>query len=342
MNILEEIAKKTQERVALAKKKRPLEQLRTAAEQMAAAQKRGTAGIHDRAQQSGAADNHGREQQGGAAGSYGREQQGGAAGGHDRTPAKKAAARGGSFARALAAPGMSVICEVKKASPSKGVIAHDFPWLSIAREYEAAGAAAISCLTEPYWFLGSDRYLEEIARQTALPVLRKDFTIDEYMIYEAKLSGASAVLLICSLLDDGRLKAYGQLTRELGMDALTEAHTEAEVCRALDAGAGIIGVNNRNLKDFTVDIQNSRRLRALAGPEVIFVSESGIRTPEEVTALYENGTDAVLIGETLIRAPDKGAMLRWLTSGCKDRQKTADYKDGGKRQDVEAVNDDTH
>ena len=330
MNILEEIAKKTQERVALAKKKRPLEQLRTAAEQMAAAQKRAADGIH------------GKAQQGGTDGVHARVQQDGTAGGHDRTPARKAAARGGSFARALAAPGMSVICEVKKASPSKGVIAHDFPWLSIAREYEAAGAAAISCLTEPYWFLGSDRYLEEIARQTALPVLRKDFTIDEYMIYEAKLSGASAVLLICSLLDDGRLKAYGQLTRELGMDALTEAHTEAEVCRALDAGAGIIGVNNRNLKDFTVDIQNSRRLRALAGPEVIFVSESGIRTPEEVTALYENGTDAVLIGETLIRAPDKGAMLRWLTSGCKDRQKTEDYKDGGKRQDVEAVNDDTH
>lgn len=266
MNILEEIAKKTRERVAAAKETTPISVLREAAEAKLA---------------------------------------------------RNNDLRGGfAFAKALSAPGMSFICEVKKASPSKGIIARDFPWLSIAREYEAAGAAAISCLTEPYWFLGSDRYLEEIAAAVSIPVLRKDFTVDEYMIYEAKALGASAVLLICSILEDGQLRDFLQLAAALQMDALVEAHTEAELSRAVAAGAKIIGVNNRNLADFTVDIENSRRLRSLAPANVLFVSESGIKIPGDIAALYENGTDAVLIGETLMRAADKKAMLQYLAEKC--------------------------
>lgn len=214
-----------------------------------------------------------------------------------------------SFFDALAREGMSFICEVKRASPSKGLIAPDFPYLQIAAEYEAAGAAAISCLTEPYWFQGSDQYLREIAGQVSIPVLRKDFTVDEYMIYQARVLGASAVLLILSLLDDGQMQDYLALTRELGMDALVEAHDETEVERALALGANILGVNNRDLKTFTVDVENSLRLRRLAPPEVLFVSESGIRTHDDIQKLYDNGTNGVLIGETLMRAPDKKAML---------------------------------
>ena len=218
-----------------------------------------------------------------------------------------------SFLEALKAPGMSYICEVKKASPSKGLIASDFPYLDIAREYEAAGASAISCLTEPHWFLGSDQYLMEIASQVSIPVLRKDFTISPYMIYQAKAYGASAILLICSILDNAELHDYMQLADELHLDVLTEAHSAGEIERAVNAGARIIGVNNRNLKTFEVDVENSRRLRKLAPRDALFVSESGIRTAEDIRALYENGTDAVLIGETLMRADDKRAILNELT-----------------------------
>lgn len=213
------------------------------------------------------------------------------------------------FETALAGEGISFICEVKKASPSKGIIAEEFPYLQIAKEYEAAGAAAISCLTEPYWFLGKNVYLQEITSQVKIPVLRKDFTVDEYMIYQAKALGASAILLICAILDDGQLKAYGQLAEELGMSALVEAHTEEEVSRALAADARILGINNRNLKNFHVDITQSRRLREMVPEDVLFVSESGIKTPQDIAALRQNGTDAVLIGETLMRAKDKKAML---------------------------------
>lgn len=216
------------------------------------------------------------------------------------------------FERALRRPGMSFICEVKKASPSKGIIAEDFPYVDIAKDYEAAGASAISCLTEPYWFLGSDVYLEEIAEAVSIPVLRKDFTCNEYMIYQAKALGASAVLLICSVLEDGELRAYHRLTEELHMSALVEAHDAGEIERAKQAGARIIGVNNRNLKDFSVDIGHSARLRRLAGEDTVFVSESGIRGPEDMKALYENGTDAVLIGEMLMRSPDRQAALKTL------------------------------
>ncbi|MDD7289715.1 MAG: indole-3-glycerol phosphate synthase TrpC, partial [Clostridiales bacterium] len=210
-----------------------------------------------------------------------------------------------AFEQALKAPGISFICECKKASPSKGLIAPDFPYLSIAKEYQAAGADAISVLTEPKWFLGRDQYLREIASAVSIPCLRKDFTVDEYMIYEAKVLGASAVLLICSILTPAQLRDYQAVCDGLGLSALVEAHDEAEVRMALDAGARIIGVNNRNLKDFTVDTENSRRLRAMIPPSVLFVSESGVKTPADVENLRDVGADAVLIGETLMRAADK-------------------------------------
>ena len=223
------------------------------------------------------------------------------------------------FERALRQPGMSFICEVKKASPSKGIIAEEFPYMEIAKDYEAAGASAISCLTEPYWFLGSDVYLEEIAETVSVPVLRKDFTCSEYMIWQAKALGASAVLLICSVLDDGELRAYHRLTEELHMSALVEAHDAGEIERAKQAGARIIGVNNRNLKDFSVDIGHSARLRQLAGEDTVFVSESGIRGPEDMKALCENGTDAVLIGEMLMRSSDRQAALKTLMQEVQGR-----------------------
>lgn len=220
-----------------------------------------------------------------------------------------------AFENALKKPGMSFICECKKASPSKGLIAPVFPYLEIAREYEAAGADCISVLTEPKWFLGRDEYLQEIAENTRIPCLRKDFTVDEYMICEAKLLGASAVLLICSILTQTQVRTYIDICDTLGLSALVEAHDEAEVKMALGAGARIIGVNNRNLKDFSVDTDNSRRLRALIPPEVLFVSESGVRNAEDVAALREIGADAVLIGETLMRASDKKAKLKELRGG---------------------------
>lgn len=207
------------------------------------------------------------------------------------------------FEKALAADGeLHFICECKKASPSKGLIAPDFHYLEIARQYEEAGASAISVLTEPKWFLGSPEYLREIAKEVKVPCLRKDFTVDPYMIYEAKLLGASAVLLICAILDTGTLAEYLEAADSLGLSAIVEAHDETEVASAVSAGARIIGVNNRNLKDFTVDIHNSIRLRSCAPAGTIFVAESGIRTPEDVETLRQNGVNAVLIGEQLMRA----------------------------------------
>ena len=217
-----------------------------------------------------------------------------------------------AFENALKTPDISFICECKKASPSKGLISPDFPYLRIAKEYEAAGADAISVLTEPKWFLGSDEYLREIASQVSVPCLRKDFTVDEDMIYEAKLLGASAVLLICSILSASQLAEYISLCDALGLSALVEAHDADEVQKALRAGARVVGVNNRNLRDFTVDTQNSRRLRSLLPEGVLFVSESGVKSAEDIAALREIGADAALIGETLMRAPDKRAKLREL------------------------------
>lgn len=220
-----------------------------------------------------------------------------------------------SFLEALKKMGMSYICEVKKASPSKGLIAPDFPYLEIAKEYEAAGASAISCLTEPFYFMGSDSYLREITETVDIPVLRKDFTVDKYMIYQAKALGASAVLLICAILNDEELREYRELAEKLGMDALVEAHDENEVARALKAGAKIVGVNNRDLKTFQVDMNNSIRLRNLAPDNVVFVSESGIKNAGDIEILERNRVGAVLIGETLMRSPDKKAALEQLNGG---------------------------
>ena len=214
-----------------------------------------------------------------------------------------------SFVKNLKRPGISFICECKKASPSKGIIAEEFNYLEIAKEYDRAGADCISVLTEPKWFLGKDEYLKEIAANVSIPCLRKDFTVSEYMIYEAKVLGASAVLLICSILSLEQIKEYIAICDELGLSALVEAHDEDEVRMAIEAGARIIGVNNRNLKDFSVDTGNSKRLRSIIPSDVIFVSESGVKTTEDVKELAEMGADAVLVGETLMRAADKKAKL---------------------------------
>jgi indole-3-glycerol phosphate synthase len=207
---------------------------------------------------------------------------------------------------------MSFICEIKKASPSKGVIAADFPYLKIAEEYEAAGASAISVLTEPYYFMGDDKYLAEISQAVSLPLIRKDFTVDPYMIYEAKLLGASAILLICALLDTAALEEYINIAHSLGLSALVEAHTETEVGSALNAGARVIGVNNRDLKTFAVDIAVSEKLSRLIPAGKIFVSESGIKAPDDIARLQKAGAKAVLIGETFMRSDDKKAELNRL------------------------------
>lgn len=214
-----------------------------------------------------------------------------------------------AFETALKKPGLSLICECKKASPSRGLISPDFPYLEIAKEYEQAGSDCISVLTEPKWFLGSDEYLREIAANVAVPCLRKDFTVDVYMIYQAKVLGAAAVLLIVSILTERELETFLGVCDELGLSALTEVHDEAEARTALRAGARIIGVNNRNLRDFSVDPGNSRRLRELIPRDVLFVAESGVRSAEDVAELGGIGADAVLIGEMLMRAPDKRAAI---------------------------------
>lgn len=260
MNILQEIAEKTRLRVAAAKEKKSLEEMKKEAESL---------------------------------------------------PQDT----GYPFEKALAMEGVSFICEVKKASPSKGLIAPEFPYVEIARDYEKAGARAISVLTEPDYFMGSVEYLREIHEAVELPLLRKDFTVDEYMIYEAKVIGAAAVLLICSLLDDATLKRYIKIADSLGLSALVEAHDEEEVLRAAKAGARIIGVNNRDLKTFTVDIHNSIRLRNLVNEKILFVSESGIKEHAQIVELEENNVNAVLIGETLMRAGNKKETLDELRFG---------------------------
>lgn len=220
-----------------------------------------------------------------------------------------------SFEKALRSDGMSFICECKKASPSKGIIAKDFPYLDIARAYEDAGASAISVLTEPEWFKGDIRYLKEISSEVKIPTLRKDFTVDDYMIYEAKASGASAVLLICSILTARQIGEYIKVADELGLSALVEAHDHNEVQIALGEGARVIGVNNRNLRDFSVDPLNCLRLREYVPEDVIFVAESGVKTHKDITELLINKVDAVLIGESMMRSPDKKAFLNELRYG---------------------------
>lgn len=214
-----------------------------------------------------------------------------------------------AFEKKLKEEGMSFICECKKASPSKGVIAEDFPYLDIARSYEKAGASCISVLTEPKWFMGSLDYLEDIASEVSIPVLRKDFTIDEYMIYEARARKASAILLICSILDSNTLGKYIRLCDELGLTVLVEAHDKNECDMALGEGARVIGVNNRNLRDFTVDPSNCLRLREYIGDQALFIAESGVKSREDIVLLEKEKVDAVLIGESMMRAEDKTKFL---------------------------------
>lgn len=288
-DILEQLASYARYRTEEAKKKVPLTEVRAQAEEIAA-RELAAAGIAVRP----SSDNKDQADAGTMAGDV---------------PTTYATPGFFRLEKALAGDGMHFICECKKASPSKGLIAPDFPYLAIAKEYEAAGASAISVLTEPKWFLGSDEYLKEIASNVHIPCLRKDFTVDPYMIYQAKVLGASAVLLICAILDTEKLKDYLAVADSLGLSAIVEAHDADEIGSAVCAGARIIGVNNRNLKDFTVDIHNSLRLRELAPADVIFVAESGIRTAEDVEALRSHGIHSVLIGEQLMRAKDKKAEL---------------------------------
>lgn len=216
------------------------------------------------------------------------------------------------FEKALRKPNLSFICECKKASPSKGLIVPIFPYLQIAKEFEEAGADCISVLTEPRMFLGQNEYLRRISLTVGIPCLRKDFVVDEYMIYEAKILGASAVLLICSLLDEAKLKEYLGICRELGMSALVEVHDEKEAECAVNAGAGIIGVNNRNLNDFSIDTDNGKRLKKMIPKKTLFVSESGVKTADDIKKVRSMGADAVLIGEAMMRAADKQAKLKEL------------------------------
>lgn len=216
------------------------------------------------------------------------------------------------FEKALNQNDIAFICEVKKASPSKGIIADYFPYLDIAKEYENAGADAISVLTEPDFFLGSVQYLKEIAKNTNIPVLRKDFITDEIQIYESKTAGADAILLICSILDEDKLKSFIQIADSIGLSCLVEAHNEAEIKKAINAKARIIGVNNRNLKDFTVDIKNSINLRKLVPNNILFVSESGIKDNKQIRELRQNNVNAVLIGETFMKTADKKEALHIL------------------------------
>lgn len=213
------------------------------------------------------------------------------------------------FEKALQSQNLAFICEIKQASPSEGIIAKDFSYIDIAKDYEAAGASAISVLTEPHYFKGSDQYLREIADTVSLPLLRKDFIVDSYMIYEAKILGASAILLICAILDKETLAEYIRIAHSLGLSALVETHDEKEIEMALSAGARIVGVNNRNLKTFEIDMTISRRLRKIVPKEILFVSESGIHSAEDIEKMREIGADAVLIGSSIMKSEDKKAAI---------------------------------
>ena len=277
-DILQEIALKTKERVEAQKKEVPLEEMEAQAMKL----------VEQEAQAA--------EEQNDTQTAEGQKESMQAIPGKPETYA---------FYQALSAPGIHLICEAKKASPSKGLIAKDFPYVDIAKDYEAGGASAISVLTEPFYFLGSNDYLKEIRAAVSIPVLRKDFTVDAYQIYEAKVLGAHAILLICAILEEETLCEYLNLAYSLGLSALVETHNPEEIQMALRAGANIIGVNNRNLKDFSVDITHSADLRKLVPEHVVFVAESGIHSKEQITELKKDGVNAVLIGETFMRADDR-------------------------------------
>ncbi|MDO5292578.1 MAG: indole-3-glycerol phosphate synthase TrpC [bacterium] len=219
-----------------------------------------------------------------------------------------------TFYSQLRKPGLHMICEVKKASPSKGVITSEFDYMAIAKEYEEIGASCISVLTEPAFFQGDNAYLAEIKQEVSIPVLRKDFIIEEYQIYEAKTLHADCILLITAILNQEQLEEYITLSETLHMNALVEAHDEEEIRRALKAGATIIGVNNRNLRDFTVNIETSIDLRKQVPKEVVFIAESGIKTAKDILRLYQNDVNGVLIGETFMRSSGKGKVIADLTS----------------------------
>ncbi len=213
------------------------------------------------------------------------------------------------FEDALKSKDFAFICEIKKASPSKGVIVEDFPYLDIAQDYENAGAAAISVLTEPNFFKGNDIYLKEVADTVNIPVLRKDFIIDEYQIYQAKLIGADAILLICAILDETTLNKFLNLAKSLKLSCLVETHNENEIKKALNSGANIIGINNRDLKTFTVDIKTSLNLRNFIPQNKILISESGIKNAKDIKILKEAGFNGALIGESMMLSKDKKQFL---------------------------------
>lgn len=241
------------------------------------------------------------------------------------------------FSEALSGSCLSFICEIKRASPSKGLIAPDFPYVDIACEYEQAGAECISCLTEPKWFLGSDEIFTEIRAAQKRPMIRKDFTVDPYQIYEAKLMGAQAVLLICSLLTTQQLEEYLGICDDLHLDALVETHDEHEIASAVEAGARIIGVNNRNLKDFSVDFENAKRLRELIPPQALYVAESGVKSAQDVADVAALGADAVLIGEALMRAADKAALLAEFRAAAQAAQNHAEGSPAASKSSVVSV-----
>ena len=278
-DILNEIADRTRERVAEQKKEISLEEMKKKAEMLCRSE------IEEGNDQSEAREQNDQNVKNGQNGK-------------------------GTFLQALSGDGIHLICEVKKASPSKGIIAEDFPYAEIAKDYERGGASAISVLTEPYYFLGSNDYLIEIRKEVTIPILRKDFIVNEYQIYETKVLGADACLLICAILDQDTLNRYLSLAHSLGLNALVETHDDKEIEMAVKAGAKIIGVNNRNLKDFSVDVGHSRNLRKLVPEDVIFVAESGIKEKQQVMELYNDGVNAVLIGETFMRAPDRAALVK--------------------------------
>ena len=224
-----------------------------------------------------------------------------------------------SFTSALKKDGLSFICEVKKASPSKGLIDPVFDYTRIAREYESAGSDCVSCLTEPSRFLGSDKIFSDIREEISLPMLRKDFTVSAYQLYESKCLGADAALLICALLNADKLQKYLEICRVLGLSALVEAHDADEIKKALGCGAEIIGVNNRNLKDFSVDMKTAENLRALVPESVLFVSESGVKTPADIAAASSLGADAVLVGEAMMRSADKKNTLMEFREAARDK-----------------------
>jgi indole-3-glycerol phosphate synthase len=304
--ILDEIAASARRRVERSKEAISIEMLRAQAAGRGAAAAGGTAGGL-----------------GGAAGGSGASDpqamlRGAASGAVGASGPMAAVSPAFPFECALSLPGLAFICEVKKASPSRGIITPDFPYLQIARDYEAAGAAAISVLTEPEYFLGSDEYLREIAAVVDVPVLCKDFVVDEYQIYEAALLGAQALLLICALLETGVLREYIKIAHSLGLSALVEIHSAEEAQSALEAGARIIGINNRDLRTFTVDLGNTGKLRKLIPAGIITVSESGISSPDDIRTIGDYGVDAVLVGEAMMRSPDKRAYLRELREAARE------------------------